>query len=462
MKRIDLSQHILKHFRGLLQDILNNKYFRTVIKGGRSSGKSFFIAMAIIIYVCTKQRSAVCILSDKVNVTKRLDNVFLKALKVLGLDKNFRYVSTKHTFILLNKDGSDSDVEIVCTGTDDPEKLKGLQPRRGSWALLWLEEATGFPNIKQIKNIESTIGRGDIHGFTSIISYNPRQSTSHFLNVEFENVKEGDELISYEKNEETLTSKKEILTVVDDELSLVQCVFHCTYKELIAQGHREFISPTDLVDIKYGEENNTEYWHWYYLGEACGSDSLNVFRNITAWSIDKALFNNRVDRGLDFSNGGSDPYHFGEWYYDRENNDLYCMSEYRLGGSAGMEELAVGVKRKMEGNFLVYTDSAVPEFTRQLNNAGIRATGAKKGKDSRYAGIMWLRSLRHIYIDERECPHTWREFTTYEYKIDKKTEEVLPEIPDGNDHSIDTCRYAENVNIRDSYFVRGKVYESAN
>lgn len=456
MKQINLSNYILKHFRNVFRAILENKYFRIIIKGGRSSGKSFFIAMAIIIYVCTKKRSCVCVLSDKVNVSKRLDNVFIKAMNLLGLWDNFRYVSTRHEFILLNKDGSDSDVIILCTGTDDAEKLKGLQPRCGSWALLWIEEATGFNNIKQIKNIESTIGRGDIKNFTSIISYNPRQSTSHFLNVEFENVKEGDELVSYEKDEDTLTSTKEILTNIDENLRLVQCVFHCTYKELIKQGHIDFISPTDLVDIKYGEEHQTEYWKWYYLGLACGSDTLNVFRNITTWNFDSKLLSNQIDRAVDFSNGGADPYHYGAWYYDRKNNDLYCLDELRLAGSAGMKELSVGIKNQMQGNFFIWTDSAVPEFTNQLNQAGIRAAGAKKGKDSRYAGIMWLKSLNHIYIDDKIAPHTWREFSTYEYKVDKKTEEVLPEIPDGNDHSIDCCRYAECTNIRDTRYYRGK------
>jgi PBSX family phage terminase large subunit len=456
MKQINLSSHILKHFRKVLDYILKNKFFRIVIKGGRSSGKSFFIAMALIIYVCVRDRSVIAILSTKIDVQKRLDNVFLRALEVLGLSDNFRYVSTKHEFIKLNADGTDSKVSIVCTGADDPERLKGVTPKKGSWGVLWIEEATNFNNIKQIKNIESTIGRGDIYNFTSIISYNPRQSTSHHLNVEFNNVKEGDELVSYEIDEETLTSSRVTLTEVNDELRLEQLVFHCTYKELIKQGHIDFISPTDLVDIKYGEEHDTEYWHWYYLGEACGSDTLNVFRNVTAWNFDDKLLANKIDRAVDFSNGGSDDYHYGAWYYDSQHNDLYCMDELRLPGSAGMKELAVGIKNQMQGNYFIWTDSAVPEFTNQLNNAGIRAAGAKKGKDSRYAGIMWLRSLNHIYIDDKVAPHTWREFTTYEYKVDKKTEEVLPEIPDGNDHSIDACRYAECVNIRDTRYYRGK------
>ena len=458
MKCINLSPHILKHFRPLLKAILNNKYFRMVIKGGRSSGKSFFIAMALIIYACVNNRSVIAILSTKIDVQKRLDNVFIRALDVLGLSKNFRYVSTKHEFIKLNTDGSDSKVSIVCTGADDPERLKGITPKAGSWGLLWIEEATNFDNIKQIKNLESSIGRGDIHGFTSIISYNPRQSTSHFLNLEFDTVKDGDELLSYSKDDETLTSTKNILTTISDDLKLEQLIFHCTYKELIKQGFISFISPTDLVDIKYGEEHNTEYWRWYYLGEACGSDNLNVFRNIKAWTFDKKLLEENCQRGIDFSNGGHDDYHYGTWFYDRIKNNLYCLSELRLPSSASIEDLAVGVKRQMDGNFLVYTDGAVPTFTKQLQNAGIRAECAKKGPDSKYAGVMWLKSLNNIFIDESLTPHTWREFTTYEYKIDKKTEEPLAELKDGNDHSIDCCRYAESTNIRDTSYVRGRVY----
>lgn len=453
--KIALDKYIFKHFRKLLNYILNNKYFRIVIKGGRSSGKSFFIAMALIIYVCVHDRSVIAILSTKIDVQKRLDNVFIKALHLLGLWDKFRYVQTKHEFIKLNKDGTDSNVSIVCTGADDPERLKGITPKVGSWGLLWIEEATNFDNIKQIKNLESSIGRGDIHGFTSIISYNPRQSTSHFLNIEFNNLKEDDIIISQEYDEETLTSSRITLTEINDDLRLEQLVFHCTYKELIKQGRIDLISPTDLVDIKYGEENNTDYYRWYYLGEACGSDSLNVFRNITKWKIDKKLFEEHCYYGLDFSNGGSDPYHFGCWYYDRLKNDLYCLMELRLPSSASIEDLTNSIKKALNSNNpVIYTDSAVPEFTKQLCRAGLRAFGATKGPDSKYAGVLWLKSMNHIFIDDITCPYTYKEFNGYEYKIDKRTEEVLPELVDGRDHSIDECRYACSTIITDTSYVK--------
>lgn len=460
---IDIGNLILEHFKKLFFNILYNKFFRVVIKGGRSSGKSFFIALAVIIYACVRKKSCLCCLSDKVNVAKRLDNVFIKAFGYLGLvkDVHYRYIQTKHEFIILNKHRKDTLVSIVCTGTDDAEKLKGIQPKQGNWGLLWIEEATGFRNIKQIKNIESSVGRGDINNFTSIISYNPRQSTSHFLNLEFNNINDEDTILEEFNNEDTLTSyvvKDSTIDINGKELRLKQCIFHCTYKELIKQGHADYISPTDLVDIKAGEKTNSEYYRWYYLGEACGSSTLNVFRNIHDINYDdelyKRLLSNNCKRGLDFSNGGDDPYHYGCWYYDRESNSIYCLSELRLPGSAGITDLCSGVKSMMDGNFQIYTDSAVPEFTRQLQNAGVRANGAKKGKDSRYAGIFWLKSLNNIYISKKLTPWTFKEFSNYEYKIDKATEEVLPEIPDGNDHSIDSCRYAFCYDIRDTFYVR--------
>ena len=41
-----------------------------------------------------------------------------------------------------------------------------------------------------------------------------------------------------------------------------------------------------------------------------------------------------------------------------------------------------------------------------------------------------------------DCEHTINELSTFSYKIDKKTEEVLPILEDDNNHVIDSLRYA--------------------
>lgn len=56
-------------------------------------------------------------------------------------------------------------------------------------------------------------------------------------------------------------------------------------------------------------------------------------------------------------------------------------------------------------------------------------------------GIKWLQELNHIYIDPIRCPNVWREFTSAEYERDKFGN-VTTKIPDGDDHTIDSCRYA--------------------
>ena len=69
-----------------------------------------------------------------------------------------------------------------------------------------------------------------------------------------------------------------------------------------------------------------------------------------------------------------------------------------------------------------------------------RARAAEKGPDSVRYGIKWLQGLRHIYIDKRRCPHTFREFTQYEYEQDREGN-FISAYPDENNHSIDAVRY---------------------
>jgi len=445
---VNLDNHLLPPFRRLFKEVIDFEYFRLVLKGGRSSGKSIFVAMLIIIGTMYLKRSAICIVRHTNNVAKRLDNVFLKALSILGLSDKYRYVSTKHTFILLNEDGSDSDVEVLCTGADDPERLKGYTPKRGSYWVSWIEEAQNFDNIKAIKNIESTVGRGDLFHFVSIITYNPRMSSTHFLNLEYENIPNKESIISYKENKNTHGSKVVTRVEVDDSIILNQCVFHCTYKLLFKYNKKEWISPTDLVDIKLGEQCNSEYYRWYYLGEVIGNSSVNVFRNIVDWDGDRSCLDiKKKDRGLDISNGGKDPFCYVETYYDKKNKLLYILDEDVHSGEDNLEDVAAGILRINKLNIDFYIDSAVPLTKRELNKRGVHAIAVKKFQDSINAGIIWLQSLQGIMICKQNTPFTYKEFKEYEYELDKY-EEVTNKLQDKNNHSIDAVRYANLDNIR--------------
>lgn len=443
---VNLDNHILPPFRKLFNELLNFEYLRAVIKGGRSSGKSVLISILVIIGTITKKRSAICVLSTKTDVQKRLDNVINSTLKILGLEKLFRYVQTKHTFILLDAYGNDTDVEIICTGVDDPERLKGVKAKEGSFWCLWCEEATNFKNIKQIKNIESSVGRGDLLHFVSIISYNPRQSSSHFLNKEYENITE--DIIAQYSNEETHGSK--VISKFDIEgYEFKQVVFHCTYKNLIKYNKMHWISPTDLVDIHVGEQTNSEYYRWYYLGDVVGQDSINVFRNVKDWDGNTSDLNiTKIYRGLDVGNGGADPFAYTEWYFDKKELKLYALAEYvDKGGDTIINRVANGIRQINKLNLEFYIDSAVPMIKDLLIKEKLKALPVKKAQGSVEAGILWLQSLQGIYICKQKTPTIYKEFTEYEYKVDKY-EEVTNELVDADNHTIDSCRYANYMNIR--------------
>lgn len=86
-------------------------------------------------------------------------------------------------------------------------------------------------------------------------------------------------------------------------------------------------------------------------------------------------------------------------------------------------------------------DSARPETIDYVRRHGFpKLFPAKKGKGSVEDGVMFLQGL-DIVIHPR-CVNTLREFASYAYKTDPRTNEILPVIEDANNHVIDALRYA--------------------
>jgi phage terminase large subunit len=78
-----------------------------------------------------------------------------------------------------------------------------------------------------------------------------------------------------------------------------------------------------------------------------------------------------------------------------------------------------------------------------------RMTECKKGAGSVDDGIEFLQSFDIVV--HPECPHTIEELANYSYKIDPKTDEVIPVLEDKNNHVIDALRYAVEGTRRSTY-----------
>lgn len=91
--------------------------------------------------------------------------------------------------------------------------------------------------------------------------------------------------------------------------------------------------------------------------------------------------------------------------------------------------------------WFIRADSARPETISYMQKNGYpKMQAAQKGKNSIEEGISFLQSF-DIVVHPR-CKHLIDELSSYSYKRDPLTDQVLPIIEDKNNHVIDALRYA--------------------
>jgi len=88
----------------------------------------------------------------------------------------------------------------------------------------------------------------------------------------------------------------------------------------------------------------------------------------------------------------------------------------------------------------IKADSSRPETISHMKRQGFRISAAKKWPGSVEDGITYLRGFEQIIIHPR-CTHMADEALLYSYKVDQKTNEVLPVIVDKHNHCWDGVRY---------------------
>lgn len=98
--------------------------------------------------------------------------------------------------------------------------------------------------------------------------------------------------------------------------------------------------------------------------------------------------------------------------------------------------------------YVIRADSARPEtisYMRRNGFGNMKAVGKWKG--SVEDGIAYLRAFEQIVIHPR-CVHTAEEARLWSYKVDKQTNDILPEVLDKHNHCWDGVRYALEPIIR--------------
>ena len=88
----------------------------------------------------------------------------------------------------------------------------------------------------------------------------------------------------------------------------------------------------------------------------------------------------------------------------------------------------------------IVADSARPETIAYMQDRGFNMYRAVKGPGSVAQGVGFLQS--YDIVVHPSCTHVLDEMATYEYKTDPLTDEVLSELRDKKNHTIDAVRYA--------------------
>lgn len=124
-----------------------------------------------------------------------------------------------------------------------------------------------------------------------------------------------------------------------------------------------------------------------------------------------------------------------------KDRNLYIDRE-SLGHGIDIDKLHLLIKEVIFHRWSkIKADAARPETISFLANQGYNIEAADKWAGSVEDGIEYLKSFDKIIIHP-SCVHTIEEFKRYSFKIDKRTNDVLPIVLDDFNHCVDSVRYA--------------------
>ena len=417
--RLDITDHIADCFRPVHEDVNRGDHSFINLPGGRGSGKSSYISLEIVNQIMKDRsgRSNALIIRKYANTLRgSVFNQIQWAIDVLGVTEHWR--STVMPLEFRYETGQ----VIRFSGLDDPTKLKSLKPVKGFFRILWIEEFSEIVGEPELRNLQQSVLRGGDR-FTVFRSFNPPISSANWANQYVER-----------KDDRSLTVRTD-------------------YRMIPA----EWLGELFLDEAERLKEINPKAYEHEFLGLPVGNGS-EVFPNLEIRTITDEEIRNQtyIYQGLDFG-FSSDPFAFVRLSYDQKTDTVYFIDEiYKRG--CGNKEIADRIKEKgyhktgrvteavflgsgYEERQLIVCDCAEPKSIVDLHDNGLKAIACHKEPGCVQYRIKWLQH-RKIVIDPSRTPESAREFQNYCYVVDRKTGEITSELPDKDNHTIDSCAYA--------------------
>ena len=185
------------------------------------------------------------------------------------------------------------------------------------------------------------------------------------------------------------------------------------------------------------KHNRDDYAH-IWLGDYRKLSRARVFSKWRIAQFDTPL-NARFLFGADWGYA-NDPTVLIRCFVDEQRRFLFVDYEARKVGCEVEDTPALFDQVPGSRRWKIRADSSRPEMISYMRRQGFYIEPALKGPGSVEEGIEWLKN--YTIIVHPRCEHLPNELTLYSWKVDKKTEDVLPILEDKNNHDIDALRYS--------------------
>lgn len=395
-----LSEIISPAFYDIHRKIKAGEANEIVAKGGRGSAKSSWVSLELI-RLLIKLPECHAAVFRKIGNTLR-NSVYAQvcwAIMELGLERFF-VCTVSPMEITYKKTGQ----KIFFMGLDDPKKAKSIKPPFGYIGIVWFEELDQFKGEEEIRSVEQSTFRGGPFSI-AFKTFNPPPMARNWAN----------------------------------KYALIQKPGKIVHSSTYLTTPPEWLGERFINDAEHLKATRPTAYRHEYLGEVVGT-GRTVFENVKEahFSDDDIKGFDRVYHGVDWG-WYPDPWAYNAMDYDSARRELRIFDELTRRKTSNRDTAQLLIDKGVAE--LITADSAEPKSVGDYNSFGLFCRGAIKGPGSVEYSHKWLQSLNAIYIDPARCPDTYKEFTEYEYEIDKQGE-TINGYPDVNNHHIDGVRYA--------------------
>lgn len=380
--------------------LIQNKGRINIVIGGRASGKSYSIALYILLLLFEKGHRILYTRYTMTSAEKSIIPEFTSKIEMLGLRHLFKITATE--IINIETGSTVLFSGLIASSGDQTARLKGF----ANISVLVVDEAEELRDPAIFDKLNLSI-RNQNKKNQVILILNPA-SKSHWIYQRYYQGKVDDKF-----------------TGIKDDIGYI----HLTYKDIEKHLNQDIITQLELV-----REHTPDQYENVVLGSWMDVAEGVIFNN---WSYGEFPDDVKPTFGLDFG-FSNDPNALVATYVDNKSRKIY-LKECLYQKGLTTDEFATILKREC-GNNVIFGDSAEPRLIHELaTKHRLNIKPCKKAPGSILSDISLIQNYELIV-------HPGSKNLVFElnnYAWNKATEKPIDKF----NHGLDAFRYGVNQEI---------------